>query len=311
MFEKILPALLIAAGLVQAAFADVPDERASGTDAAAFDKALEKAAGDASVPFGFSIHCREEDGIRSARLYPGGVAVWGGKLQIRVGSDLRRLLLNDLQSSGFSSFAPRYGGKSEAERSAGPLRVSCRVEAAVDGLQKESVQLADGEQSPALAGLAASLLDRLEPLASGGVGADSLEDGLEKVAVGALAPDILSVRLVRMPEKSSDADGDIVRIDSARWSWQAYRPGKAGAASDWNPLPAGFASEFADVVVRAQFWTLPVNVPGTGHSEIELRLLDHRKTVVSRAFTRIEPGSMTTEKERFDAVVSAIGRLRQ
>jgi hypothetical protein len=173
------------------------------------------------------------------------------------------------------------------------------------------VQLADGEQSHALAGLAATLLDRIEPLAASGTGADSMEDGLQKVASGALAPEVLTVRLVRITAKSDDADGDIARVDSARWSWQAYRPGKAVGAADWKPLPADFARVFANAAVAAQFWALPVNVPGKEHREIEIRVLDHRKTVISRAFTRIEPGTMTAEKERFDAVVAAVGQLEQ
>lgn len=307
MLRRLLPVLLLAAANMQPVFAEAPADN----DAAAFDRALANAAADPAVSFGFSVHCRDENAIRSARLYPRGIAVWGGKLQLSVESGLRRALVNDLVSAGFSSFVPHYGGKTESGGSSGPLRISCSIEVSVNGLHKISVQIADGEQSKALASLAATLLDRLEPLAASGIGADSLEDGLQKMARGVLAPDILTVRLVRMPEKHDDADGDIVRIDAARWSWQAYAPGKAGGAADWNPLPVDFARELADAAISARFWALPVNVPGNAHREIEIRVLNHRKTVISRAFTRIEPGTLTAEKDRFDAVADAVRQVRK
>lgn len=307
MIRTLLPVLLLVVANIHPVFAQAP----SGIDEAAFESALLNATSDPDVDFDFSVHCRDEASIRSARLYSSGIAVWHGKLQVFVGSELRRSLLNDFVSSGFSSFASRYGGKIESGRSSGPLRISCSVQATIDGLQKISVQLADGEQSQALAGLAATLLDRIEPLAASGIAADSMKDGFQKVVSGTLAPEVLTVRLVQMPEESDDSDGDIVRVDAARWSWQAYQPGKAGRAADWKPLPSGFAQAFAEIALEAQFWALPVNVPGTEHREIEIRVLDQRKTVISRAFTRIKPGTMVAEKERFDAVIAAVGKLER
>lgn len=305
--------LLTGLASVQAVHAGSFSEPGAGiADTAAFEAALRRALSDPKISFGFSVHCSNEQSVRAARLYPSGAAVLDRKIQVRIRGEMRHEILEDFLSSGFTFFSSRYGGKSEKERSGGPLRVSCRIEATVDGLRKESAQLADGEQSEALLKLAASLLDRLESLTPGGIDAKSLEDGLAKIVEGILGPESLVIRLVHVPDKNNAKDGEILRVDSARWSWRSYRPGKAGStATEWAPLPKGFEKSFANVAIREQFWALPINVPGAGHSEIEVRVLDHSKTVVSRNFTRIEPGTLQAEKDRFDAVADALRQLGQ
>jgi len=275
----------------------------------AFERALAAARADAAVPFALEVACRDEGRHRAARVYPGGVGVWDRTVQVTIDAATRQALIGDLIDAGFARFEPRYGGQDKPAKAEAPMRILCRIAAEADGLEKASVQALYGEQSAAFAALARSLLDRLEPLAAAGVRAGSLDEALAMLARGALAPETLSLRLLRLPpESGSEAVGEIVRLDGLRRSRQAYSPGRVvGAPRPGMAAPAAVA-RIAAAASAEGFASLPVNVAGRGHTELELDVLGHARTVIARDFTRAVAGEESARFERLvEAVLAEIG----
>lgn len=273
-------------------------------DAEALERALIAAREDTATPFALDVACREETRHRSARIFSSGAGAWDRTVQVRIDDAVRNALIDDLLEAGFARFEPRYGGQDKPEKAEAPLRILCRIKAQVDGLEKMSVQAAYGEQSAVFMRLASTLLDRLEPLAADGISAGGLDEALAMLARGELAPETLSLRLVRLPPKTSEAAaGAIVRFDGLRHSRQPYDPGQAiGPVQSIRASPET-AARIAAAAATAGFSSLPVNVAGTGYTELELEVLGHARTVIAREFTRAAAGD---ESARFERLVETI-----
>jgi hypothetical protein len=278
-------------------------------DAAAFERALQDAREDASLPFGLEVACRDEARHRAARVYPGGAGAWDNSMQIRVDEAVRNGLIDDLLGAGFARFEPRYGGQDKPSKAEAAMRILCQIRATAGELEKYSVQAAYGEQSAAFARLAAALLDRLEPLADGGVKVGSLEQALGMLARGELAPELLVVRLVRLPPRDDGRkSGVIARLDGLDASRQPYRPGQANGPRQPARLSAGAVTRIAEAAAAAGFVALPVNVSGAGYTELELAVLGHRKTVIARESMRAAAGEESARFERLArAILSELG----
>jgi len=191
-------------------FATWPLLADADTDPEALERALGAAQSDAGAAFGLDVACRDEGRHRAARVYPAGVGVWDRTVQVTIDAATRQALIGGLLEAGFARFESRYGGQDKPEKAEAPLRILCRITVQAGGLEKMSVQAAYGEQSAAFMQLATALLDRLEPLAAEGVTAGNLEEALGMLARGALAPETLVLRLLRLPPGSQgEASGEI------------------------------------------------------------------------------------------------------
>lgn len=291
-------------GSLMFAAAAVSVHAAGDKESEAIERALEAARADAGVPFGLDVACRDGDRHRAARVYPGGVGAWDRTVQVRVDEAIREALVGDLLDAGFARFEPRYGGQDKPEKAEAPLRILCRITVRAGGLEKMSVQAAYGEQSAVFMRLATTLLDRLEPLAADGVTAPGLDEALGMLARGELAPEMLSLRLLRLPAGSGDeAPGAIVRLDGLRRSQQPYQPGKTIGSANFSEASPESAARIAAEASSSGFASLPVNVAGTGYTELEIEALGHSKTVIARDFTRAAAGA---ESARFEQLVEVV-----
>jgi hypothetical protein len=265
------------------------------------------AARDTGTPFHLQVHSTGAHGFRSLDALPSGVAIWKNTLQVSLPPAVRTALLGTLLDGGFPALAPSYGGKPEAEDAA--LRVSRRVALELDGLRHSSVQLADGEQSKQLERLAEALLDLVAPLAADGVGAADLPDGLAKVATGTLATQVLRLRFVDLPPAGGASTGSILRLEDGVLSRQEYAPGRAVG----EPHPVPLDHEGLEILVAAlraaRLEELPVNLWADGQVELEVGVLQHRKTVVARPFSRLDPEARGEAQQRFESLLVALRAL--
>jgi hypothetical protein len=267
----------------------------SGPAAAeALTAALNAARTDSGIPFRLQVNCTEQDSRRSLEVIRGGVAVWGSDRQVRLADNDRRALIDLLLDADFADFAPRYGETPKADKQEAPLRVSCRIHVALQEVQKTSVQVLDGEQSEQLLGLARRLLDRIEPLAADGVMAVTLEDGLAKLADGALAPEVLDLRLVTIADAGGDEPGAIVRIEGGQVSRQAYDPGETVGAVQIRDLTQCQLQDIISALGDARLWALPINMHADAVTELEVRILSQRKTVIARPTFKPAPIAQQT-----------------
>lgn len=266
--------------------------------------ALAAARADADIPFNLRVDCIDGDSRRSLQVIRGTVAVWGNERQVRLSTEDRGVLIDLLLDADFAHFASRYGETRKADKQEAPLRVSCRIHVALQGVEKASVQILDGEQSEQLLGLARRLLDRIETLASRGVTTTSLEDGLMKIAGGTLASEVLGLRLLTLP--AGGGSGTILRIEGGQISRQAYTPGKAVGAVRSRDLARCQLRDVIAALRDARFWELPVNLSADGVTELEVRVLSQRKTVIARS--TFDPAPMKKQTAFADLLARLAGQ---
>ena len=255
----------------------------AAADNEAFALALDAARDDPGIPFRLDVGCADDAGQKSIEVIHGRVAVWNGTVQVRLDEEDRGELIGILADADYASFEPRYGEATRADEQEAPLRVSCRVHVDVGGVEKTSVQLVDGEQSEDLLGLAGALIAHVEAKAGDGETAQSIEDGLAKIATGRLEPEVLSLRWLALPETGDSRPGFVVRVRRGQMEYQPYAPGKEIGKTASSELTANQLEALIRAFEQARFWDLPINLQASGLNEIELTILGQAKTVVARS----------------------------
>jgi hypothetical protein len=299
-FDCLLTLLVISLALTPAA-ASVESPEASELVAA-----LEAARGEQAPGYHLIVHRTDVSGQRSLEVFPSGVGIWNRTAQVVLAPALRSSLLEILRERGFASMESSYGGKGKPGLQQAAIRITCRVALEIGGLEKSSVQQADGEQSAELAALADAILDRVEPLAEDAVTAADLTDGLRKLADGRLAAEALSLRFVRLPA-AKDVAGSIFLIRGGEESRRAYAPGRHIGDEVVAPVSAARLESVAKALLEADVASLPVNLKSADHVELEVAVLGRRTTVAGRDFSR-EVGDHGAQN-RFDELMSFMGEL--
>lgn len=277
----------------------------AAAEGGALSDAIENAVNDSNTPFQIDVFCTNAQSRRSLTVFRGAVGVWNGDRQVKLPADDRRALLQMLLDAGFADFDARYGEQKKADKQEAPLRAICRVSIAIAGIEKTSIQLRDGEQSPDLLGLAGDLLDRIEPRAAGGVVVTNLKDGLVNLAHGAIAPELLELRLLRLLEDKGVAAGFILRVRGSEMTRQPYVPGQLVGDIDTWSLDGCMVRELADILIKAGVWDLPRNVHHEGIAELEVAVLGSRYSLSARSSFRSAEGDIQARFERM------IGRLEE
>jgi hypothetical protein len=270
------------------------------------DAALKTARGEQPPGYHLVVHRTDEAGQRSLEVFPSGVGIWNHTAQVVLAPALRSSLLEILRERGFAAMEPSYGGKGKPGLQQAAIRITCRVALEIDGLQKSSVQQADGEQSAELAALADAILDRVEPLAEDAVTAADLTDGLRKLADGRLAAEALSLRFVRLPA-AKDHAGSILMIRGGEESRRAYVPGRHIGDEVVAPVSAAGLEAVAKALLAADVASLPVNLKSADHVELEVAVLGRRTTVVGRDFSRAVVDDAA--QNRFDKLMDFLGEF--
>ena len=221
----------------------------------------------------------------------------------------RSTLLTRLIERGFAGFEDSYGGREQPAQPAAPARITCRIRIEIQNLAKSSVQMAGGEQSAQLLDLAAELLDQAERYVDSAVTPVDLQDALEKLGNGQLAPQILSLRFMELPPRDSGNPGVILRLSGGSLSNQAYAPGQPPAAPTVKPLGRDQFARLIAAMRTEQFASLPANLWSESQTELEVQVLAHRKVVLARRFGRLESTRQEPAQQRFDALLHVLGEL--
>ena len=272
-------------------------------------RALETARDAPGGPFHLLVDCSDEEGFRGLEVFPRGVAVWNGRSQVEFPTAVRVALLETLIRRNFPSLEASYGGREEPGSPKAALRIICRVVLDIDGRHKSSLQFADGKQSPELGALAGELLDLAAPLAATGIVADDLSDGLAKVAAGTLAPETFGLRFVQLPEPGSDGTGSILRVEDSVISRQPYAPGRSVGEAVKVDLEGGDFTALVSAIQKAGPETLPVNLWSEAYLEIGVSVLQHRRSIMARPFSRLSGQEGGEPQQRFDRLVAALREI--
>lgn len=253
----------------------------AGDAAQAFSAALHAAKDNPGVPLTLQVQCTDDSGVRSMAVYPGGALIWGRERQARLDNEARVAVLNLLLNAYFADFDDSYGGKRINGKTNAPVRVLCSIQVQAGEARKHSYQDAYGERSEAFMQLASALLDRVEPLAANGVTAGSLDDGLDKLADGTLAPEALMLHLLYMPADTTRL-GTILDIESAQISRRDYRPGIMVGKPETVALSKTALDSLLAAMREARFPEMPGDLVTDDVYQLKINILQHQHSVRSR-----------------------------
>lgn len=272
-------------------------------------------ARDAWPDLRIEAECRNDAAhLRSVALYGEGVGIWERERQFAVAPETLRALLGELARANFGAFRESYGGPDDPEEGDAPrygLQMVCRVRVVLDGIEKQSFQLSEGRRSVALKELAEKILEQGAREGPAGLGADSLSDGLEKLARGALAPEALILQLQRLPEDPKASDGGwLLRLEHGD-AEVSFSSAEGWSEPSRVPLAREDIAALAGRLAEAHPEDLPVNLYSTWYQDLEIRVLNRKVTLQARRFAGLTPETHGEKQERFDAMIEAIEGVKR
>ena len=284
---------------------------------ARFGAALERAAADPGARAGFYLHagCQGGSEHRSVQIFEPGVAIWGGELQFQLTEPEIAGLLQQLLAADYASLPVRYGGSPEPDRmQAGSARsVVCSLSVSVAGAEKEVLQINRGEQSESFAQLVNGLLDSCEEQAADGIGAESLEEGLEKVASGELDPVTLGIHFQRMNDGAGGqaASEFILDVEGVMASTRSRDSVDGYSDPIKLELTGGEVAELAWKLADYAPTRFAKNLWAPTYIDMTLRVLNQKTSLVARPYRGIDQETHGERQVDFDATVELLDALHE
>jgi hypothetical protein len=253
-----------------------------------------------------SLHIRVRWRDLSAELYGRGVGVWKGHEQFRFPSSSIRPLLDALRIKGFAEM-PTFYGTEDTE----PPRVIGEVSVTI-GQATQSVTQMDGKQSEDLRALADQALAIARRYAAKSVSVKSLDEGLRKLEVGQLEPEMLELVVSRRKESAGPVqpqDGWILHLAGRAASVRPFSPkGGYGEPLQWV-VPAADFKKLVGFLRRGNLGVLPVNLYGAEYTDFRIQVLNQAKSVMARRFANLDPQTHGEKQKAFDRVFEEVQRL--
>lgn len=314
-------ACLAAAGCASSPPAgETPDDSAAPIEATAepalIAAALDRAIVDRWNDFHLEVSCNRDSGeIHAFELFSSGVGIWNRSRQFELSDAEIRRLLEVLRDGGLATLAGLYGkggAGSETPERQSPA-IGCRIVLRLNGVAHGSAQRNIGFQSERLRTLALRVLDLCREAGEAGLGADSLADGLKKVADGRLAPETLRLVAHRKPNRealAAGAEGFLLRIDPGRVSTRTLGP-EAGYGPVIELADEGTVAETAAMLAAGSPASLPGNLWADHYTDLSVAVLDHRKQVQAQRFSGLEPTTHGEAQERFDRLFNELRALHE
>jgi hypothetical protein len=260
--------------------------------------------------------CQDETGrLRSVRLFGAGVGVWNNERQFTVSRERLLGILDAVRRAGFGEMRESYGGKDDPEPARPQewgLELICRVRVALDGADRQSYQLSEGRQSAELKALAEQILAVGAELGPPGVAAASLDDGLDKIARGELAPEILTLQLQRQAEDPrSSEQGWILRVEEGRAQISFHTPQTGWTDPRQVRLSRDEIAGLARQIAAARPGDLPLNLYSTWYEDLEIRVLNRKAILQARRFANLTPETHGEKQKRFEQLIATLDALQE
>jgi len=290
------------------------DEEHESPEEAANNRAMERAIeGALSRRAGWGdLHvlteCTDDGGFRQAEVFGNGVTIWNRARQYAIDRARVRTLLEALDHAEFADMEPMYG----QEELDAAMRVICRVVVTLDGVTKQSGQLAEGPQNRRLKGLAQTLLDSVFEPAQVGVTADDLDDGLTKLADDTLAPEAFHVLLNRKPDEHALSRGEpgyILRIAGRRAMVQRLSRSHGYEAPVEHTLDQAELAALATLLAEQRIGTLPANLYAVHYTDLVVEVLDRDQRIQARQFANTTRSTHGEAQVRFDRAFEGLSAL--
>jgi hypothetical protein len=246
---------------------------------------------------------RTDAGLRSMTIYGDGVGIWNGERQFTV---KRRLIKKMLKMIERAKFCEMENSAEEEEDDA--LRVIRGVSLTIGTLTKSVNQMERHADAQGIEALAAALLDTCQKDGESGVAASSLQDGLDKLLNGALAPEVLSIS-ANAPAREGTAEGWLLQIHGREVVAQPHGTVLGYGAKRRARLSDAEFHGLVKELTQADPGAIPANVYATGYTDLSVSLLNQRKTVQARAFAGMAPDANRPAQEAFEKLREALHAL--
>ena len=153
------------------------------------------------------------------------------------------------------------------------------------------------------------LLDQAEQFAQKSITPNDMQDALNKLSAGQLAPQVLRLRFVDLPAPDENKPGSILRIRGDQISHRAYSPGHAIAKQIWEPLKNEQYFELLTALQLAHPESLSGNLWSEDQLQFEIQVLAHKKVELARPFTALDSGAKGEVQQRFDSLLTVLRKL--
>jgi hypothetical protein len=250
------------------------------------------------------------------RVFESGVAIWGGERQFLLQDSEITDLLQQLVTADFSSLPDRYGGTAEPDRmqAKSALSVECSLSVSLDGVEKEVIQVNRGEQSESFARLVNGLLDSCEESASEGVGAESLEEGLEMIASGALDPVTFELHFQVMADGTAPGESVtefVLGVEGQRATVRLRDPVDGYSEPSQLELTGNELSELAWKLAGAAPSRFLKSLWAPSYTDLSVRVLNHKMSLVARPYSGVDEETHGELQQDFDATIELLDALRE
>lgn len=310
--KPVLLALLVL-GLTACASTAPPAERTGPPPDPQLAGALDRAVGGDWDYLRIDAGCRAEPiGWDSTVLFGSGTGIFDDNRTFEIERPRLLALLARFQEIGFAAMPATIGGSgksapaaepaTETQGAATPLQAVCVLGLRLDDRVHRVQQLDRGERSAELVALTEEILE-LGAESTGGTSVDSLEDGLDRLARGELAPEAL-----RLTVNHRDAAGDgwLLTVDGG-FAWaQPLAAGDGYGAQHTRALGPFVVGRIATALQEADFGSLPGNLYDDGYVHVRVDLLGHEHEVLAQRFAGMSESTHPEAQKRFaEAAVGA------
>lgn len=306
---RVIPWVL---ALVGCAAIASPGPGESGDLAAALDRAIERP--EARLAVRLQVICPAEAPGRALIVYGRGLGIWSDRRQFSLTQEEVVEILERLRGGGFAAMVAVSGepARREGEPAIQATELVCRIDLLTEGRRDELSSRRRDPDRPALRRLARDLLDVGAALAREGVEADSLADGLDKVAAGVLEPETLTVHLRRLPIAAAGDEADpgwLLRLDGWWATARSQVPGEPVSGALVLELRRSEVEELARTLSDRGVAVWPQVLRSRAHTELSIAVLNRSRSLQGRPSTRPSERPGTDAQAGFDEVVASLAEL--
>ena len=246
---------------------------------------------------------------REMIVYGSGVGVWAGTRQFPVTEKEMLKALKLLDRVGFASMPDRVKGPKPAHVEEGGEPDSTMIMRAVTltigDLSKTVIQDNKAWKLESFEKLREKLVKIFRKAATQGIEASSLDDGLAKLASGALAPEVLQV-LVNAPQqrglRSQEGQGWVLRVNHGLIEVEPHSLETGYGRPVTRRIRPEQARQIAAWLREAGFADMPPNVYDAGYTDLSVTVLGREKSIQAREFAGRDPAAEAALRARFRAL---------
>jgi len=262
---------------------------AADPPAASLEKSLEEMRKDTEARNALRIvvEGRLGHGLTRLTIYGRGIGIWNGEHQFALKSKQVREAIDLLIEAKFTGMPQRFAFKDEKDERPMPIEL-VRVVTVTNGRVSKTVLQDDrGPLSKSFESLVENLVALCREPAVEGISASSLEDGLEKIAKGQLAPETLVINL-NAPElrylESQEGQGWMLTLQHATLSLRSQVLDKGVQELGERVLPSREIENLAGALLDAGVSELPPQVNTSGYAQLTIRVLDQQVRTMAREY---------------------------